>query len=376
MKITAVIAEYNPFHFGHKYQLETIKKDSDAVVVIMSGPFVQRGEAAITDKWTRAMAALLSGADLVLELPVIYALNTAQKFAFGAVDILNRMNIINELSFGSECGDITALSHTAEILDNEPTEISEKIKKLVSNGLSYPVAREKAFEGLIPEGILSEPNNILAIEYIRALNKLNSTIRPVTLQRVGAGYHDTKTTEFASASGIRERVFGNKDFSDLMPYPDFDIYKTEALDTALTAKLRLMTPEELSCINGVSEGLENRILTAAIENSTINDIANAVKTKRYTMTRIKRILISSLLGLTSELCENRAEYIRVLGMTSAGSEILRRVKQNSELDIITKVADYKSNDVFAADIKAQNIFALCGKNQKGNMDFTTSPIIL
>lgn len=376
MKITAVIAEYNPFHYGHKYQLDEIKKTADAVVVIMSGPFVQRGEVAITDKWTRAKAALLSGADLVLELPVIYALNTAQKFAFGAVDILNKMNVVDELCFGSECGDVHILTQAAEILENEPDEISEKIKQLVSSGVSYPSAREKAYEGAINDGVLSTPNNILAVEYIRALKRLDSSIKPVTLKRIGAGYHDTQTKDIASASGIREAISQNKDISKLMPYPEFDIYTTEALDTALTAKLRLMTAEELSCINGVSEGLENRILAAAMVNSTIDDIANAIKTKRYTMTRIKRILMSVLLDMTYELCESRVGYIRVLGMTSVGSEILRSVKRNSELDIITKVADCKMNDIFKADIKAQNIFTLCGNKKNGNIDFITSPVII
>ena len=377
MKITAVIAEYNPFHFGHKYQLDTIKSNSDAVIVIMSGPFVQRGEAAITDKWTRARSALLNGADLILELPVIYALNSAHEFAFGAVDILNRLNIVDELCFGSECGEISVLSDTAEILENEPAEISDKIKKLVSEGLSYPSAREKAFLKKIPEGILSSPNNILAVEYIRAIKKLNSKIMPVTLQRKGAGYHDVISEELASASGIRERIFAGRSFSDLLPCPDFEIYDTSKLDTALTAKLRLMSAEYLSKINGVSEGLENRILSAAFECSSIEQIAEAVKTKRYTMTRIKRILMSAMLDLTSELCKEKPDYIRVLGMTTSGADILRKIKANSELEIITKTADYTAKSpVFEADIRAQNIFSLCGGNKKGNADFTTSPVII
>lgn len=377
MKISAVIAEYNPFHYGHKYQLDNMKQASDAVAVIMSGPFVQRGEAAITDKWTRAEAALLNGADAVFELPVIYALNTAQSFAFGAVDILNRTNIIDELWFGSECGQIDELTAAAAILENEPKEVSEKIKKLTASGLLFPKAREAAISGFVPDGILSSPNNILAVEYIRALMRKNSKIKPITLKRDGAGYHDIVTEKNASAAGIRERIKSGEKYADLMPCANFDIYGIEALDTAVTARLRTISEEELSKINGVSEGLENRIISAAIKYSTIKDISVAVKTKRYTMTRINRILMSSLLGMTSDLCSRNVNYIRVLGMNKKGAEIIREIKRKSDLTIITKTADYKRNDpVFNMDIKAQNIFSLCGEAKKGNTDFTVSPIII
>lgn len=376
MKISAVIAEYNPFHYGHKYQLENMKQASDAVAVIMSGPFVQRGEAAITDKWTRAEAALLNGADAVFELPVIYALNTAQSFAFGAVDILNRTNIIDELWFGSECGQIDELTAAADILENEPKEVSEKIKKLTADGMLFPKARETAVRDFIPNGILSMPNNILAVEYIRALMRKNSKIKPITLKRDGAGYHDTVTEKNTSAAGIRERIKSGEKYADLMPCANFDIYRTDALDTAVTARLRTISEEELSKINGVSEGLENRIISAAMKYSTIKDISAAVKTKRYTMTRINRILMSALLGMTGNLCSRKVNYVRVLGMNKKGAEIIREIKHKSDLKIITKTADYKRNDpVFNMDIKAQSIFSLCGEVKKGNTDFTVSPII-
>lgn len=376
MKISAVIAEYNPFHYGHKYQLENMKQSSDAVAVIMSGPFVQRGEATITDKWTRAKAALMNGADVVFELPVIYALNTAQRFAFGAVDILNKTNVINELWFGSECGQISELIAAADILENEPKEVSEKIKKLISSGMSFPKARETALNNYVQNGLLSSPNNILAVEYIRALKRMNSPIKPIALKRYGAGYHDTATTENASAAGIRAKIKAGEKYSDLTPYSEFDIYNTDALDIAVAAKLRTISKKELSEINGVSEGLENRIISAAMEYSSISDIAEAVKTKRYTMTRINRILMSALLGITGDLCSQSVKYIRVLGMNKKGAEVIKEIKRKSELKIITKTADYKQNDsVFETDIKAQNIFSLCGKTKTGNMDFRISPII-
>ena len=375
MQITAVIAEYNPFHFGHRYQLEQIKKHSDAAVVIMSGPFVQRGEAAITDKWTRARAALLNGADLVLELPVIFALASAREFASGAVSLLDRTRAIDKLCFGTESGDAEALIKAAEIIENEPPQVSGKIKALVSEGMSYPAARELAFSELFPGGLLSSPNNILAIEYIRALMRIDSAIEPMPILREGSGYHDIEVNKFASASGIRSRIFSGQDISELLPCPDFEIYSTSVLDTAVTACLRTMAPERLAEINGVSEGLENRIIRAALMHSSINDIAAAVKTKRYTLTRIKRILLSSLLGITHELASMKPNYIRVLGMNVTGAEVLRLMKQN--ITVITKAADYKANDpVFAADIRAQNIFSLCGDTKKGNEDLTTSPVIV
>lgn len=376
MKFSAVIAEYNPFHYGHKYQLTEMKKSSDGVIVIMSGPFVQRGEAAITDKWTRAKAALENGADVVFELPVIYALNTAQKFAFGAVDVLNRTNVVDELYFGSECGEINELIKAAELLENEPEEASEKIKRLTGEGMSFPKAREQAFGKFMTSNLLSQPNNILAIEYIRAIKRLKSTIKPVTIKRLGAGYNDVLTEKNASAAGIRERIKFGEQYGHLTPYSDFDIYKTELLDTAVVAKLRMSSCEELSKINGISEGLENRVISAALKYSSIEEIAAAVKTKRYTRTRINRILISAFLGLTKELCDMPVNYLRILGMNKNGADIIKEIKKKSDLSIITKAADYKKDDVvFNADINAQNIFSLCGKKKTGNTDFVTSPII-
>ena len=377
MKVSAVITEYNPFHFGHKYQLSKMRELSDAVMVIMSGPFVQRGDAAVTDKWTRAKSALENGADLVVELPVIYALNSAREFADGAVSVLERTHAVDILCFGSECGDTELLAKSAHLLENEPPEVSAKIKRLIGSGASYPSARAEAFKGYIPAELLSKPNDILALEYIRSLMRRSSSITPHAIKRIGAGYHDTVIQPFASATGIRKKIFEGDDISELLPGSDFDVYDLSALDYAVIARLRCMSARELADINGVSEGMENRILNAALECSSISELAEAVKTKRYTMTRIRRVLLCALLNITKELAHSPAKYLRVLGMTAAGAEILRTIKQNSELTIITKTADYSEKDpVFAADIRAQDIFSLCGKNKKGNADYTTSPVIV
>lgn len=374
-KITGIVAEYNPFHSGHSYQISKIK--SDATVAVMSGSFVQRGDIAVADKWTRAKYAVLSGVDLVVELPVVFALNTAQKFALGAVSLIDSMGI-DELCFGSESGDINALFKTAELIENEPEEISEKIKELTAAGMSYPSAREKAYTGSVPDGVLSEPNNILAVEYLRALIRLNSKITPVTVKRHGAGYNDTTPqNNIASASAIRTMLKNNEDvsvFTDFNSVPN-DLSK---LDSAVTANLRLMNAKTLSQINEVSEGLENRILRAAAMCSSIEEIAENVKTKRYTMSRIKRILISSLLGLTADMSLQMPNYIRPLAMNKKGMAALKEIKSRSSLPIISKTADYKEkNPMFEADIRATDIAALCeNEDKKAAKDFTQSPLIL
>lgn len=375
MKITGIIAEYNPFHSGHTYQLGKI--ESDATVAVMSGSFVQRGDVAVADKWTRARLAVIGGVDLVVELPVVFALNTAQKFALGAVSLLNDMGV-DELCFGSESGSIDALFKTAELIENEPIEISEKIKQLIDSGISYPAAREKAYSGRIPDGILSEPNNILAVEYLRALIRLKSKITPLTVKRHGAGYNDTVPNGgTASASAIREMLKNGTDAREFTSYSGVP-NDLSLLDSAVTAKLRMMTARELQKINDVSEGLENRILRAAAEHSTIDAIAESIKTKRYTMSRIRRILISSLLGITSDMSSHMPDYIRVLAMNETGRAVLKELKNRSALQIITKTADYNGNSpLFAMDLRATDIAALCEtENKKGGKDYTISPAVL
>lgn len=377
MKITGIIAEYNPFHNGHKYQIEEAKKFSDGIVAIMSGSFVQRGAIAITDKWTRAKIAVENGADLVVELPVIYSLNTAQKFAKGAVSILDKTNVINYLCFGSESGNVKELSKAAELLINEPEYVSEKMKKFIGEGLAYPDARQKAFDGLINEEILSSPNNILALEYIKALIETESSIKPVTVKRYGTDYHDEFVKNgIASASAIRKMIKNKKPITELTPDYSFEVYEESKLNTALIAHLRMMSEYDLSCINDVNEGLENRIKEALKYSLTIDELCENIKTKRYPMSKIRRIVFSALLGITKDIAKSDVNYIRVLAMNSTGAKILREIKSKSSLDIITKTADYKKDDVsFQKDILATDMFALCSDKKMG-MDYTKSPIKL
>lgn len=378
MRIASLIAEFNPFHNGHKYILEEIKRDFDAVIVIMSGSFVQRGDIAITDKHTRASAALRNGADLVIELPVIYALNTAQKFAYGAVEILNKTGVTDALVFGSESGNIDELIEAARLLENESADISAKIKKLNALGLSYPSARAEAYRGLINDCLLSKPNNILSVEYIRALMYTESRINPYTIKRTNDFHSKSSEGNIISATAARQLITEEKDVSAFLPEPEFDIYSLRALDTAITYHLRTVTPEYLSEINDINEGLENRIIFAARENFGFEKICSAIKSKRYIMSRIRRTVLGSFLGLTKELCGSAPSYIRVLGMNEKGRGILKEMKNKSTLPVIIKTADFKPDKIFDAEIRASEAAALCRKKGafKAGSEYTVSPVII
>lgn len=375
-----IIAEFNPFHNGHKYLIEQAKQRyNEPVVVIMSGSFVQRGDIAVTDKWTRAKAALENGADLVLELPVTFSMNTAQKFAYGAVYSLSSTGIIDKLAFGSESGNLSELTKTALLIANETPEISEKIKSYMDSGMNYPTARAKAYGDDL--GVLSSPNDILAVEYIRAANDCKTDFKFLPITRIGVE-HDSKdiTDSVASASEIRRRIYSGEIIDGLLPPAEnFPIYDSSVLNSAIIAKLRMSDTEYLKNINDVSEGLENRIKKASHECDNIEDLCMAVKSKRYTLSRIRRIVWSSMLGLTKELCSLKPDYLRVLGMNSIGKSLLKEMKQTASLPVITKAADFKGSKIFDINNTAEDIFALCAPTtdlRKGGRDITTTPVII
>ncbi|MEE1351204.1 MAG: nucleotidyltransferase [Clostridia bacterium] len=376
-----VVAEFNPFHNGHKYLLNEAKKcTNESIVAIMSGAFVQRGGIAVTDKYTRARAAILNGADLVLELPVIFSHNTAQKFASGAIYTLHATGIINTLAFGSESGQTDSLNTAADILINEPKEVSEKIKSLMADGISYPSAREKAFRGYINTSVLSTPNDILAIEYLRSSKEIGANFKPIAIKRIGAD-HDSETVResTASASEIRRRLFVGADTKSFMPGYEFSVYNPELLDNAVLSNLRLISPAQLSAINEVGEGLENKFIKSAKETSSVADLCMAVKSKRYTLSRIRRIAYSALLGITKEIASLQPSYIRVLAMNDNGKSLLKEMKETATLPIIVKPADYKGDTIFNINQRAEDIFALCATDKTkrlGGTDIKTTPFIL
>ena len=376
MKTAAIICEYNPFHNGHKYQIEEAKKTNDAVVCIMSGSFVQRGDIAVFDKWTRANAALSSGCDLVLELPVCFSLNSAEQFSFGGVSLAENLGIVDNLIFGSESGNIEKLENTAELLLNETDEISEEIKKYMSLGNSYPKSRTLAYSNTIDEDLLTEPNNILGIEYIKAIKTIKSSITPQTIKRNSVSHHDMSATDsFASATLIREMLKNNDDISQFVPVPYPKHNRKDKINELLRYKLLEMSKEEISQINDVTEGLENRIKEAVKECITFSEMCEYIKSKRYTLARIRRILLSCLIGIDKNIAKIPPSYIRVLGATQKGLKLLSEIKKNSGLPIITKTADFKGyNKSFELDIKATDIYNIICNKPLGE-DFHKSPTI-
>ncbi len=376
-----IVAEFNPFHNGHKYLVETAKTlTNDSVVAVMSGAFVQRGGIAITDKLKRAEMALKNGVDLVIELPVTFSHNTAQKFAFGAISTLNATGIIDTLAFGSECGDADKLKKLAKVISNEPSDVSVKIKELLSQGMSYPMARAKAYEGICDTTPLNTPNDILGIEYIRACLDLGISPGVLPISRIGTSHDSVAVSDnIASASEIRRRISSGVDATSFMPDGDFAVYDGKLLDLAVISKLRLATPKDILNINDMAEGLENKIIAEAKYANSVDELAMAVKSKRYTLSRIRRTLYSTLLGLTKDLCNLPPSYIRVLGMNDRGRQLLREMKETATLPIIIKPADYVGDPIFNINSKAEDIFALCSldpQKRTGGSDLRMTPIIL
>ncbi len=395
MKFLGIISEYNPFHNGHKYQIEQarLKTGADYVVIVMSGSFVQRGTAAICDKWTRAKMALLGGADLIIELPVIYSMQSAEYFAKGAVGILNALGVVNYLSFGVENDNISELTSIARVLLDEPQNYKTALNNALATGISFPSAREIALKEYVgDDNILGTPNNILAIEYIKALMRIGSKIKPVAVLRKGAMHDSIGEGNITSASHIRSLLLENGIDSIEKYVPDYvyeillsEIEKGKApvninfLETAIIARLRTIPHTELSQIRDVTEGLENRIKQAANTCTTLDEIINFAKTKRYTHSRLRRIIANTLLGITKETEDISPQYIRVLGMNENGKAILKIAKETATLPIIIKTADAKENEMLSLDFTSTDIYSLMFQNTKlrtGMRDKLTSPEII
>lgn len=360
MKTAGIIAEYNPFHMGHKYHIEQTKKitNADKIIVIMSGNYVQRGEPAIIDKWTRAKMALLNGADIVIELPSIYSSSSAEFFALSSVGLLNSLNVVDCICFGSENTDIEQMYKTAELLTDEPTEYKNLLKSELDKGLVFPAARAKAIKNYldIDSSFLDTPNNILGIEYIKALIKLNSNIKPFTILRNTAGYHSTDISmNIASATAIRLALKNNsiENIKQVIPENCFEILKNnldinsvpvfyDNFSMILQYKLRTMSPKKLSNILDVNEGLENRILETAYSNFLISGIVNKVKTKRYTYTKIQRAILHILLDITQndflEFNSNGfCQYARILGFRKESQDLLSLITKKSTIPVIINI---------------------------------------
>lgn len=370
MKTVGLITEYNPFHNGHLYHLQKAKELSgaDFVVVVMSGDFVQRGFPAITDKFTRTSMALSQGADLVLELPSCYATASAEFFAFGAVSLLEQLGCVDYLVFGSECGDISALSSLAKLFVMESAPYKTALKETLSQGISYPAARIRALQHAMPElsddisALLEQPNNILAIEYLKSLKKLNSSITPYTLQRCGADYHhENFHGTLSSATAIRKVLLSSKHFSEhscvqlkeQIPENAYSVF-SEVLKqnppvdinsfSEFLAYSLIMNQDRLTDYLDVDEALANRIRNHMYSFTNITEFADLLKNKAYTHTRITRALCHILLNSTKENMDLFLEngiifYGRALGFRRSSAPLLKAIKENTSIPFITKLAD-------------------------------------
>ena len=334
MKNVGIICEYNPFHNGHARQLRAVREQGGVCVCLMSGNYVQRGEPAIFDKWTRAKAAALCGADLVLELPVTYVLRSAEGFAAGGVEILDRMGCIDGLCFGSETDDINIIMSTAKALDTP--EFSQKLKKELKAGVSFPTARQLALEAMGEDGsVLETPNAILAVEYCKALLRRNSAIQPLLIHREG-DYHGGTDPDAPSASFLRTQTdwHGYVPEDALACFAGVPRHSVAAGQRAWLARLRSMEEAEFERLPFGSEGLWRKVLSACRTEPTLEAIVQAAKSKRYTRTRLMRLLLCAYLGITEETLMQPAPYVRVLAVNGRGQRVLRQAKQGGELPLL------------------------------------------
>ena len=334
MKNVGIICEYNPFHNGHARQLRAVREQGGVCVCLMSGNYVQRGEPAIFDKWTRAKAAALCGADLVLELPVTYALRSAEGFAAGGVEILDRMGCIDGLCFGSETDDINIIMSTAKALDTPA--FSQKLKKELKAGVSFPTARQLALEAMGEDGsALETPNAILAVEYCKALLRRNSAIQPLLIHREG-DYHGGTDPDAPSASFLRTQTdwHGYVPEDALACFAGVPRHSVAAGQRAWLARLRSMEEAEFERLPFGSEGLWRKVLSACRTETTLEAIVQAAKSKRYTRTRLMRLLLCAYLGITEEMLAQPAPYVRVLAVNGRGQRVLRQAKQDGELPLL------------------------------------------
>ncbi len=401
MKTAAIIAEYNPFHNGHEYQIRKIReilgKDT-AVIAIMSGNFTQRGEIAITDKSYRAKAAVLSGVNLVLELPFPYSMSSAEFFAKSGVFIAEKLGIVDYLVFGSECGNIDIMTEIAYNMLNKDFLETVKKEEKESSDIGYPAICERVYSKLYKTTISREfftPNNILAIEYIKVLISINSNIIPLTIKREGGNYDSlyTEGTAYQSATAIRNIISSKSDSAfDFVPKTAKKIYQdavsagqmpTEIsrLDTAIISHFRINPPSAKTDIHDAGGGLYNRLYENSMTVTTINSLVSKTETKKYTNARIRRAIWNSYFGVTSSEIRESPKFTQVLAMDSIGRSLLKEIKKTASLSVITKPASYRGKDssvIFQKERsnRADALFDLARKMPiSGNFSLTFTPFV-
>ena len=376
MKTIGIIAEYNPFHRGHEAQLRLLRErfGSDcAIVVALGGCFTQRGEAALFTKYARAEAAVRCGADLVLELPLPWAASSAEGFARGGVGVLHALGCVDALAFGSECADLGKLAKIADLTADKAYDA--RLREALAGGVGYAAARQKALESLAGEALpeLEARNDILGVEYLRALKARGSGIAPLPLPRFG---------EFPPASALREK----EDFLPDLPQAAAEVFRRETalgrraeperLDAPILARLRSMTDRELATLPGASEGLENRLKKASPAAGTVEELVRLATTRRYPAARIRRMALAALLGIPAGLEKGFPPYLRVLGLNERGARLLHDARP--ALPVVTKPADGRG-PVFELEARACGIYALAFPDpaqRRGDMDYKATPFVL
>lgn len=373
-----IVAEFNPFHNGHKYIVDTLSENGkNTVTAVMSESFVQRGEGACIPPNERVRMALSCGVDLVLSLPVAYATASAERFADGGIQVLGSLGCIDALGFGSESGNTELLKECVSIIDSP--DFVPFLESRLNEGLSFPAARQKAVQDMRGEvfaDAVSTPNDILGIEYIKAINKNKFVITPFAVKRIGVS-HDSKDVfeNICSASTIREMMKNETDFSSFMPREAAEIFLNairngkalwdfSVIDKAILFKLRTLGADDFKQIPDVSEGLEFRFVEAVRTSVTLSEVLEKVKTKRYTHSRLRRIALNAFLGITRDDIYEKVPYIRVLGFNSRGAQILKDAKNKAKLPIVTKVSDMKNLNTdaqraFDLECRARDLYSLC-----------------
>ena len=398
MAVAGVICEYNPFHLGHAWMLEELKRQGmDAVVCVMSGNFVQRGEFALLSKHARAEMAVRCGADLVLELPTPWSAATAELFALGGVSLLQQTGVVTHLAFGSEAGDAAPIEALARTLHSD--EYHQILRQKLTSGQTFAVCRREAVAQLLGEeaaGLLDGPNNNLGVEYCRALQTLEADMIPVTVQRTGAAHDGAPQAGIASASHIRQLLLGGKmeEAAAFLPASSVDILRREMealrapvtvqnCERAVLSQLRRMDEEDFAPFDGGSEGLYRRVCRAVQDSTSLEEILEKAKTKRYTHARLRRLLLSAYLGMSAPSPVDRPPYLRVLAAGEKGRPLLRQMRK-AGAPVLTKPADVaklgpQAEKMFRAEARRTDLWALACpalEQSRCGADWRQSPILL
>lgn len=369
MNIIGIIAEYNPFHNGHLYHINKIKEmyPDSLIVAVLNGYFTQRGTISVLSKEDKTKIALDNNVDIVAELPFIYGTQSSDIFAYNSIKILNELHV-DTIVFGSESNNIELLNKVVDIQLNDP-EYENKVKEYLDDGLNYPTAMKKA---LNIEEDFNNPNDLLGISYIKAIRKINPSIKAETIQRTN-DYHDiTSNDDIVSASNIREKIYNNEDISSLIPEKVIDKINNVSNNNLFNyLKFKILTDKDLSIYLDVDEGIEFRITKSVNTSEKIDDLINNIKTKRYTYNKINRMLLHIMIGLTKQDNDNiKLDYIKILGFNNKGQQHLKNIRKDMTLPTTIN----KDSIIYKYELKAVYLYELATKKSLDNFDIKNIPI--